>query len=349
VKSRAAICVLFACSTTMPAHAQSAPVDGSAHGAYLSLGFGDGRIQGGNQDAPDASRSLAGRAFEARVGREEAFGAGAGRIDFIHYNEGHPDNNHRDGFALQWVALPPLGSIMGGKFSGKLSGELGAGPYLSMNTTAIDGREVDDARWGLLFSAALRLPLAMLPSGAHLRVGLNYVLMPGAHRSTAVLFGIGRQFGPARPAPTEPIAGPWWFGASVGKSITNLSGAASANAGVLEARRWLDGRLEHWAVSAKLVDEGDDGARVDRRGIAGQLWYVQQVTPGFTMSAGAGPYLARNFREADKETRGHLLVSLQAERALSGRSRVFINVNRIKTFLQTDDRDLLQIGLLQRF
>ena len=339
MKARIAICALLGCIAN--AHAQSAPADGSAHGAYLSLGFGDGRIQGGNRDDPDASRSLAGRAFEARVGREQAFGAGPGRIDFIHYNEGHPDNNHRDGFALQWVALRPLGA--------SVSGELGAGPYLSMNTTAVDGREVDDARWGLLLSAALRLPLAMLPSGAHLRVGLNHVLMPGAHRSTAVLFGIGRQFGPARPAPTEPLAGPWWFGVSVGKSITNLSGAASANAGVLEARRWLDGRLEHWAVSGKLIDEGDDGARVDRRGIAGQLWYVQQVTPGFTMSAGAGPYLARNFREADKETRGHLLVSLQAERALSGRRRVFINFNRIKTFLQTDDRDLLQIGLLQRF
>jgi hypothetical protein len=43
------------------------------------------------------------------------------------------------------------------------------------------------------------------------------------------------------------------------------------------------------------------------------------------------------------------LISFQAERALSHDTRVFINFNRVKTFRETDDRDLFQLGILKRF
>ena len=343
---KASTCILaLSAAVAGPAHAQapgSTPADGGQPGAYLSLEFGNGSIHGGNTDGSPGSRSMGGRALEVRGGQEQTTPFGPGRIDFVHYNEGHPDNNHRDGFALQWVAVQPLGS--------SLTGELGAGPYLSMNTTTVGGQEFDDAHWGLLLGGALRLPLRMLPAGSHLRLGVNYAWMPGAHRSVAVLLGLGRQFGPARPeAGTAPASGPWWFGASLGRSITNLSHTEGAKAGILEARKYLDGRFDHWAVSGKLVWEGDDGRRVDRDGIAAQLGYVQQVTPRFAVSAGIGPYLARNERDEDQKTRANLLISLQAERALSRATRAFVNFNRVKTFRQTDDRDLLQIGLLKRF
>jgi len=316
--------------------------DAGTHGAYLSLEFGDGRIHGSTQGDSGGSRSMGWRSLEVRAGREQTTAFGQGRIDFVHYNEGHPDNNHRDGFALQWVAVQALG--------GTFTGELGAGPYLSMNTTTVGGQEFDDAHWGLLLGGALRLPLRMLPAGTHLRLGVNYAWMPGAHRSAAILLGLGRQFGPARPDPgTSSASGPWWFGASLGRSITNLSHTKGANAGILEARKYLDGRFDHWAVSGKLVWEGDDGRRVDRDGIAAQLDYVQQVTPRFAVSAGIGPYLARNDRDEDQKTRANLLISLQAERALSHATRAFVNFNRVKTFRQTNDRDLLQLGLLKRF
>lgn len=337
--------VLLLGIAALPAHAQSRAADGAENGAYLSLEFGNGRMHGEN---PQGSRSMEGRAFEVRAGRAEDGRPGPGRIDFVHYNEGHPDDNHRDGFAVQWVAVRPLGK--------RLTGELGAGPYLSMNTTtAAGGRQIDDTNWGVLLSAALRLPLDMLPDGAHLRLGVNHALMPGAHRSTAVLVGIGRQFGESGPAPdTEPSTGAWWLGASVGRSITNMHGTASANAATLEARRYLDGRFDHWAVSGRVVLEGDDGSRVDRDGVAGQVWYVQQVTPRLSISAGIGPYLAKNRREADSEphageVRANLLISFQAERALSRQTRAFANFNRVKTFRQSNDRDLLQIGVLKRF
>jgi hypothetical protein len=42
-------------------------------------------------------------------------------------------------------------------------------------------------------------------------------------------------------------------------------------------------------------------------------------------------------------------VSLEAERALSGRTRVFFSFDRVKTFLRRDDRDLFLAGVRKRF
>jgi hypothetical protein len=332
---------------TVPAlAAPPEPDPATDHGAYLSIEFGNGRITGGNASGDQWMR---GRTFEVRAGRQERLPFGPGRIDFVYYNEGHPDNNHRDGFALEVMAMHA--------FDARLTGEIGLGPYLSMNTTVIDGRQLDDAHLGLLLSAALRYALPWAPAGTHLRLGYNHVQMTHVHRSDALMLGVGRQFGFAAPAPgSDPVGVPLWLGGSVGRSITNMAGTHGATSGVLEARRTLDGDFAHWAVSAKFLFEGDDRVRVDRRGVAAQLWYVQQVTPLFAISAGIGPYVARNRREdlrhdrkRHDDLRGHLLISFQAERALSRDTRVFINFNRVKTFRETDDRDLFQLGILKRF
>jgi hypothetical protein len=272
-------------------------------GAYLSLAFGNGRIHGGNASGNTWMR---GRTFEVRAGRQQhdLFGltlpsAWTMRVDFVHYNEGHPDNNHRDGFALQWLNVA--------RISHAWTGEPG-------------------------------------PPGTHLRLGYNHVAMRTVHRSDALVLGFGRQFGAAEPAPDVVPDGHLWLGGTFGTSITNMAGTHGAHAGVLEARQYA----ERWGIGYKFLFEGDDGARVDRRGVAGQLWYEQPVTPRFSMSAGVGPYFAANRRD-DNRTATNLLISFQAERALSGRTRAIINFNRIKTFRKTNDRDLFQVGLLRRF
>jgi hypothetical protein len=312
------------------AAALAAATDG---GAYLAVAFGNGRIEGGNASGNTWMR---GRTFEVRAGRERDLEAGgAVRTDFVHYNEGHPDNNHRDGFALQWVAVRPLGS--------RMTGELAAGPYLSMNTTTIAGRQIDDAHLGVLFTGALRFPLPG-PLGTHVRLAYHHVAMHYVHGSDAVVLGVGRQFGPARHDPATDPGASLWLGASAGSSITNMAGTHGAHAAVLEARQYGD----HWGVGAKFLFEGDDGARVDRRGLALQLWYLQPVTPSLAMGAAIGPYVAENRRD-DNRTATNAAITFQAERALSRRTRAFINFNRIKTFRNTNDRDLFQIGLLRRF
>lgn len=316
-----------------------AAVADNDNGAYLSLAFGNGRIYGGNASC---YRWMRGRTFDVRAGRQQddVFGHALPpdwrlRVDFVHYNEGHPDNNHRDGFALQWLAVNRL--------SHTWTAELGVGPYLSMNTTDIGGRQIDDARLGLLLGAGLRLAVPG-PPGTHLRLGYNHVAMRSVHRSDALMLGLGRQFGPAEPAPDAVPDGRLWVGGTIGRSITNMSGTHGACAGVIEARAYAD----RWGVGTKVLFEGDDGARVDRRGVAAQVWYVQPVTPRFSMSAGAGPYVAANRRDGERKAT-NLLITFQAERALSARTRAIVNFNRVKTFRKTNDRDLFQFGVLRRF
>ena len=311
-------------------------------GPYLSAQLGGGRIDGGNASGNHWMRSRAG---EYRFGHPQTAltGSTGARLDVVYYNEGHPDNNHRDGFALQEV----LGVRTPG---GRLGAEFGIGPYLSMNTTFIGGRHIDDTRWGLLLSAALRIGLSSGADGAHLRIGFNHAAMREVHHSNALMLGFGRQFGATAPDPdTVPGIGATWFSVAAGAAVTSMPGTGTGRITVLEASRDLGRGPAHWAGSARLLFEGSDGVRVDRRGLAGQLWYVQQVTPRFSMSAGIGPYVARNRRDEDGRTRANLLLSLQAERALSDRTRVFFSFDRVKTFLRKDDRDLFLVGLRKRF
>ena len=321
------------------AHADDAMND---RGTYLSAQLGGGRIDGGNAGG---NRWMRSRAAELRIGRPLAGGTDS-RIDIVYYNEGHPDNNHRDGYALQWTGLVGAGE--------RVSGEFGIGPYFSMNTTFLDGRQLDDTRWGLLLSAALRMRLFSAPEGTYVRLGFNHAQMPGVHRSDALMLGVARQFGPVAQAPIGEASTPLWFGVSGGAAVTSMPGTATGRVTVLDAGRDLDHGAVHWAWSARILFEGSDGSRVDRRGLAGQLRYVQEITPGFSMSAGIGPYFARNRRESVQAdtgvpVRGNLLISLQAERALSRDTRVFFDFGRVKTFVRMDDRDLFLVGIRKRY
>jgi hypothetical protein len=345
------LCLLLPC-LPLPARAAvpDGPDDPDDHGAYLSATFGNGIITGADADG---ERNMRGRTFELRAGRQRDVAIGATRLDVVHYNEGHPDNNHRDGFALQWLAAK--------RFDAWLSAEAGVGPYLSMNTTFVDGRQIDDTRWGLLASAALRFDLPWAWPGTHVRLAYNHVQVSGAPRSDALLLGIGRQFGavadsaggheassPGMLHDNEPV----WLGVSAGGAITNMAGTNGAAAVRIAARRSLPAGRARWAVSGSFVFEGEDDARVNRRGLAAQLWYRQPVTPRFGIEVGAGPYFARNKHDEGNGrncTRGNALISLQADYAVSPRYRLLLSFSRVKTFIDTNDRDLYLIGVLRAF
>jgi hypothetical protein len=323
------------------AHAQLFEPD--QRGAYLSMQLGNGSI-----DGPNATgyRKMRWRAFETRVGRDlnpQLFGEdtlegkSTARIDFVYYNEGHPDNNHRDGFAFQFTWAPRL--------SDALSAELSAGPFTSMNTTTITGTQIDQARRGMLYSAALRYSLDRWAKGAHLRLGYNHVWMRDVFHSDAVMLGIGRHFTDVPPFPeTDLSRSRLWLGASYGRSITSQSGTQGANGGIFEAKQY-GGK---WAASFKAIFEGDDRARVDRRGMAAQFWFVQPLTNSWSAQAGIGPYFAENRREGNR-TGTHGLITLQFEHDLSERSKAFLAFHRVKTFRESNDRDLFHLGLMKTF
>lgn len=324
------------------AHAQ--PGDADLRGAYLSAQFGSGRIHGGN--AGDY-RLMRWRTGEIRVGRDmnpalvgedSVANAQSGvRIDFLYYNEGHPDNNHRDGFALQATYHR---KIMGG-----LSAELSAGPYSSMNTTTINGVQINDASRGMLYSAALRYSLGHWAPGAHLRLGFNQVWMRNTHGSSAVMLGIGRHFTdvPAF-ADTDVLRGRVWLAASYGTSQTNQALRQAGRSGTLEAKQY-EGK---WAMSLKAVFEGDDQVQVDRRGVAAQLWFVQPITAAWQICAGAGPYVAQNRRD-NNNTGVHGIVTMQFERNMGQRNKAFFAFSRVKSFQQTNDRDVFHLGVTHAF
>jgi hypothetical protein len=318
--------LLLACACA--AHAQEAAPD--KQGAYLSTEFGNGRIYGGNASG---NRTMRWRAGEIRIGRDMSPSA---RIDFVYYNEGHPDNNHRDGFSLQWTYAR--------RISNALTAELSAGPYSSYNTTVLNGTEVNDASRGILYSAALRYRIGRWVPGAHLRLGLNHVSMRDTHKSNAVMLGVGRDFTDPPAYPDDDVGGERvWIAASYGTSQTTQSGRPSARSATLEAKQY-EGK---WAGSVKAVLEGDDQVLVDRRGVAAQLWFVQPITERWQVSAGAGPYVARN-RRTDS-TGIHALITMQFERNMGERNKAFFAFSRVKSFQEANDRDLFHLGLTHAF
>jgi hypothetical protein len=327
-------CLILLLACTCPLHAQTPPRE--APGGYLSGALGNGRIDGGNASG---YRLMRWRAIEVRAGRDLgpalANGAAPSRLDFVYYNEGHPDNNHRDGFALQYTWARKLGE--------RVTAELAAGPYLSMNTTTIGRQEINDANLGILYTAGLRFALDDYAPGTHVRLAFNHVWMREVHRSNAIVLGVGRHFTDVPPFPGTALgSAPWWLGASLGLSVTNQSKTDHAAGAIAEAKKY--GGMG--AVSLKAIYEGDDGSRVDRRGVAAQYFYVQPVTERWTVSAGLGPYFATNRRE-DGGMRTLGLISLQFERALSADTKAFFAFHRITTFHETNDRDMYQFGLMR--
>jgi hypothetical protein len=315
-------------------------IDGDQRGAYLSSQLGNGFIEG-----PNAAgyRHMRWRAFEVRAGRDlnpriagqdSLEGKATTRIDFVYYNEGHPDNNHRDGFAFQFTWAQ--------RFGDTLAAELSAGPYTSMNTTTIDGVQMDQARRGMLYSAALRYSLDRWVRGAHLRLGYNHVAIRSVFHSDALMIGIGRHFTDVPPFPETDLArSRLWLGPSYGRSYTSQSGTQDANGAMVQAKQY-GGK---WALSFTGVFEGDDRTRVDRRGMAAQFWFVQPLTPAWSAQAGIGPYFAENRREGNR-TGTHGLITLQFERNLSDTTKAFFAFHRVKTFRESNDRDLFHLGLL---
>ena len=257
--------------SSLPQDASYSKTIASDHNAYASATLGNGFAYG---KGIVGDRSMEGRTFEFRFGKEISVPAFLAeklnlqdekfRLDLIHFNEGHPKNNHRDGFSAQMVYRKPVNQ--------KLNLELGLGPYFSMNTTTIKGVEFNDAKLGALLSVATLVDLERFSPGLHMRYALNHVSMPGAHSSLALLVGVGKYFDkiPAR-IQSESYSNPIWLGVAAGISQTNHGDAEDALGFSVEAKKYYG---SHWGASISGIMEGDDEVRVHRNGVAVQGWFV---------------------------------------------------------------------------
>jgi hypothetical protein len=344
--SNLSLCLLLSLSVPLLSFAKENGKS-SAPGAYASGSLGNGYAYG---EGAEGDKSMKGRAFEVRFGREldpsnfipEVMFPEDGkiRVDIFHYNEGHADNNHRDGFGSQIVIRKDINQI--------IKVEAGVGPYFSMNTTKIDGTEYDDPRLGALVTLAVLANMDRFSPGLHLRFAVNHVTMPGAVSTNGFMVGIGKDFDFLSNGHEEAASGsqdPVWFSVMAGDSKTNHGGTKATMGYAVEAKKYsTEGP---WAQSVSAIMEGDDGSRVDRQGVAYQGWFVQPVSENWTASAGIGPYAAKNSRESGAEIDG--LITIQVERSIGKNWKVFANFNRVASFRKNNDRDMGRIGISRKF
>lgn len=329
----------------LPPEIPSLKVIENNNNAYASATLGNGVAYDGDLTG---NKSMQWRTFEFRFGKEINIPAfisdktflkeGKFRVDFIHFNEGHPDNNHRDGFGAQVVYRNQLNR--------KLNLELGIGPYFSMNTTTIKGAEINDAKLGALVSVATLVDLERFSPGLHMRYALNHVTMPGAHSSVALLVGVGKYFDQV---PTsrqlESSGNPTWLGVTAGVSQTNHGVSDESTGFSVELKKYYGSQ---WGASIAGIMEGDDDIRVHRQGVAVQGWFVQPLSENWAASAGIGPYVATNKRGSDN-FQLHGLITLQIERFIATKWKGLVSFSRVATFTEENDRDLFRIGVMRQF
>jgi len=333
--------------TDFPQDASYSKVIENNNNAYASATFGNGVAYGGGDLTGD--KSMKWRAFELRFGKEINIPAFISdklslknekfRFDFIHYNEGHPDNNHRDGFGAQMVYRNQLNR--------KLNLELGLGPYVSMNTTIPNGGgQINDFKLGALLSVAALVDIERVSPGLHMRFGLNQVSMPGAHSSIALLVGVGKNFDQIPVSKhLESSGNPIWLGLTAGVSQTNHRVAEQSAKFAVELKKYYG---SHWGTSIAGIMEGDDKVRVHRNGVAVQGWFVQPLNENWAASAGVGPYVATNQRGSDN-FQLHGLITLQVERFITTKWKGVVSFSRVVTFQEENDRDLFRIGVMRQF
>ncbi|MDD4975906.1 MAG: hypothetical protein PHY93_16230 [Bacteriovorax sp.] len=297
---------------------------GCKGGSYISYepGNGEGSV-GGNMQW---------KAYTVRLGKYIKDNL---RMDFVYVNEGHPTNNHRDGFALEAAYDIPV--------TKNFALEVGAGLDFSMNTTIIDGESRDDKRLGLVGTVAAIYYLDRISPGLHLRAEYNHVEMPGAMSTDSVMIGVGKVFGSSKDsAKTDDGKTEISLMGETYKTNHPIHGAPHGYQ--IEAKEEIS---THAALSLSYLHEGKD-ALVDRQGVATQLWYVQPITNKTTISVGAGPYFADNKLD---NTNGivNALVSIDAKRNITEDTSISLRFSRIVDFSGDNDRDIFGVAISTKF
>ena len=230
-----------------------------------------------------------------------AFGRKLGEhwyIDFIYKNEGHADEGHRDGFGPQLFYQRNI--------AGRLSAELGAGVLWTFNTRRVGGVEVNDKEQGWIASAAL---LYRLDASYYVRAQYDNVHVQGSFRTHTVLLGLQADFGQRTPRDPDAASEVTLF---TGISMMNTSAARASPAVQLEARRYLG---SEFACSISVLAEAHNRIS-SRQSLAGQCWYVKQISPTWRMSAGLGP-IVTHAAYVEDDTRIGALISLEASKRIN--------------------------------
>ena len=302
--------------------------DGSPyeHGTYFSGTFGNGTA--GTEHVP--------LAFEIRFGKEFSDEHDV-RWDIVHFNEGHPETlGHRDGFGGQ--------AVWRFETSPRLSAEFGVGAALTLNSIKIDGQKAEEKNAAVLATAALRYRLGR--DGYHIRAQVNHVSVHDSHSSNLYLIGFGKEFPDIPDRPSAMLSSKeTHLNAFIGRSVTNSGGTESAINIAFEVQRRL---TRHLAVSAVILDQGDDQVRADRLSVGSQVFRLIPLNLSWTVSAGAGLSIGTNDRNDQDHLEVNGLLTMRGERRLGddGKRRLYVDFTRL--FSEEDlqpDGDLFRVGI----
>lgn len=254
-------------------------------------------------------------------------------VNGVYLNEGHPENHHRDGFAIQ----PSLY-----KDFNNWRVQFSTGPYYSMDTTRqADGTLLNDKHLGLLSSLALKWH----PSQGNWYVGMGYnnVWMPNKLNSNSVLLLLGTDMQKDGGNENSGNESQMKVGLWIGPGDTTNPGTKVKTAGQLEFAFPLKDQLSY---SIAGLYEGNT-TLADRKGVMAQVWYNGNFN-NWTLSAGAGPYLERDSLRDKRATNLLAVASVRATHQLTRRTTVGLNFNRVISFYNKD-ADIIMLGLQRAF
>jgi hypothetical protein len=250
-------------------------------------------------------------------------------FELSNLNEGDPLNNHRDGFAAQ--------ATYEFKLTPKLKAQLGLGPYLTMNTTTVNGGEYDVKRVGMLASASVLYQVLPTLYG---ELRYNHVNVSGEPSSNIVMVGVQGRFNGL--AEDGSNGGPQHYEVSVlgGYSHTNRQGSPTTIGEQLELR---DDTGRNIAYSVSVIRDGPHGG-----GGGVQVWYVRPLNDKWTAAAGAGSEV--DFGENATNNRPELagLISLEISRKVTKRGSIVARFTR-KVTRTNEDHDFFFGGYKEQF
>ncbi|BEU05411.1 hypothetical protein OAG1_42110 [Agarivorans sp. OAG1] len=282
VKKGLLLTTVFAASTAFPSQAEDLELHPVyQRNSYFSLTGGSGVTHIDHAENSEQKKQQF-RSFDVRFGQ---YITDSLRVDFVHANEGHPYNHHRDGFAVQATYTKA--------FTNKFRLELGAGPYASFDTTVDqNGTELNEKRMGVMNSAAFVYSFNHLGSGAHLRLQWNNYLMSARPNGNSVLVGFGVDFdnqtNQAKVA-SDSLFNEVWL--SWAHTKINHGGPDTTSGYSIEAAHRFSNNL---ALSVGWLDEGGDNGSTDRQGITAQFWSFVPLGNHLEGRFGLGPYFAQD-------------------------------------------------------
>lgn len=264
---------------------------------------------------------------------------GAAALSFTWANEGPVEDNHRDGFAVQyWRRMQLAGPDIG------LG--IGVGPYVFFNTTS--GGTRDQHGLGAMLSVTAT---RYLDSGFFYQLRINQTIAKNSFNSTAFLVGVGYDFGKPPSFSAGRLESPGdaprnEVTAFAGGAVVNNDGTPADFAYAVEYRHLFD---RHADATLTYLNEGDTPLST-RSGVAMQGWLRSDLLDRrLSLAVGLGPYFTIVQRTDDGSGQDvSLLLSMSVAWRISRQWNLRATWHRVATSYHRDS-DVYLGGIGYRF